>query len=138
MIADRIGLFGGTLGQKWKAKHPPRILLEKPLTLEFASPIPGTYPFWYDPSYWYARSKPHFDIRQQLEVLPKQARIYKQMFFDMAPFVSGAAVLAVFMIYGQKWPTNPRNSYWQLIWPIGALAAYALAGCGKQVKQVTR
>ena len=45
--------------------HPTRQLSTAPAAYEFASPVPGTYPVWYDPTYWYegARSAPTF--RQQ-------------------------------------------------------------------------
>jgi hypothetical protein len=32
--------------------HPPRVICDNPNTLEFATPITGTYPLWYDPIYW--------------------------------------------------------------------------------------
>jgi len=36
------------------AQHPPRKIFRWPEVYEFATPIGGTYPPWYDPSYWYA------------------------------------------------------------------------------------
>ena len=34
-------------------RHPTRKILEQPAIYEFSSPIGGTYPPWYDASYWY-------------------------------------------------------------------------------------
>ncbi|MEP6995770.1 MAG: hypothetical protein ABI968_14705 [Acidobacteriota bacterium] len=34
-------------------RHPTRRLMTSPDVYEFASPVGGTYPPWYDPSYWY-------------------------------------------------------------------------------------
>lgn len=45
--------------------HPVHKLLEKPLIHEFAFPVSGTYPIWYDPAYWHAGLKPHWDANQQ-------------------------------------------------------------------------
>jgi hypothetical protein len=36
------------------AQHPTRRLFISPDVYEFATPVEGTYPVWYDPGYWYA------------------------------------------------------------------------------------
>ena len=108
-----------------RPEHPPRVLFDKPLTLEFTSPVQGTYPLWYEPSYWYAGAKSHFDLRKQIKVLGVQARIYKQMLFEMAPFLSGAIVLACFAIARGRIAPHYRSAVF-LIWPIAAAAVYAL------------
>ncbi len=35
--------------------------MTKPELLEFAEPVSGTFPLWYDPAYWYAGVKAKFD-----------------------------------------------------------------------------
>jgi hypothetical protein len=45
--------------------HPVRKISNVPIAHEFGSPISGTYPIWYDPAYWHAGLKPHWDARQQ-------------------------------------------------------------------------
>ena len=35
-------------------KHPTRKLFDRPAVYEYAAPIRGTYPPWYDPAYWNA------------------------------------------------------------------------------------
>ena len=37
--------------------HPVRQILTEPAVFEFAKPIGGTFPPWFDPSYWYAGYK---------------------------------------------------------------------------------
>lgn len=49
--------------------HPTRMLLSKPPLFEFATPIKGTYPPWYDPSYWYEGIVPAFKLRNQLRAI---------------------------------------------------------------------
>jgi hypothetical protein len=49
--------------------HAPRQLFSKPALYDFAEPVPGTFPAWYDPSYWNQGLRPHFDWGQQWEVL---------------------------------------------------------------------
>ncbi len=46
--------------------HPIRNVLDRPPTLEFSNPIAGTYPLWYDPPYWHAGLKPHWNLKGQL------------------------------------------------------------------------
>jgi hypothetical protein len=49
--------------------HPTRKLLDKPALYEFGQPIDGTFPPWYDPTYWYEGVNVYFDLRQQLDSL---------------------------------------------------------------------
>ena len=42
-------------------RHPTRRLVVKPAVYEFAEPIGGTYPVWYDPAYWFEGVRPRFD-----------------------------------------------------------------------------
>lgn len=43
-------------------KHPTRRLFARPAVYEFGNPIGGTYPVWYDPSYWNEGVTPGFDL----------------------------------------------------------------------------
>jgi hypothetical protein len=49
--------------------HPTRQVLASPPVFEFAKPIGGTYPPWYDSSYWYAGIVPAFRIGNQLRAI---------------------------------------------------------------------
>lgn len=49
-----------------KPLHPTRRILRNPDVYEFAKPVAGTYPPWFDPSYWYEGVEPRFNLRQQL------------------------------------------------------------------------
>lgn len=46
--------------------HPTRKILDAPPVYEFAGPVAGTYPVWYDPSYWNEGLAPVFDPAQQV------------------------------------------------------------------------
>lgn len=106
--------------------HPAPKLLTAPLTLEFASPIKGTYPLWYDPSYWYAGTKVRFDVRQQIAALKRTLRDYINIVSDTMPFISGAIVLFLLSLNEKVYPAVPRVSWWQLAWPLAACSMYAL------------
>ena len=52
-------------------KHPEKELLHSPLVLSYAEMPYGTYPDWFDTTYWNEQIKPHFSVRQDL---PRAAR----------------------------------------------------------------
>jgi len=64
-------LFGwqGEVPGLGRPVHPKRRLHVHPTIEEFAGPIGGSYPFWYDPSWWYEGLKAPFNLRGQLHVL---------------------------------------------------------------------
>ncbi len=47
-------------------KHPEKELLHTPLILSYAEMPYGTYPDWFDTTYWNEQIKPHFSVRQDL------------------------------------------------------------------------
>jgi len=49
-------------------KHPTRKIFDQPAAYEFATPLPGSYPPWFDPSYWFEGVRPTFNFRRQLAV----------------------------------------------------------------------
>lgn len=52
-----------------KALHPTHLVLSTPAMYSFAAPIGGSYPPWFEPSYWYAGLKPKWNFRQQIRAL---------------------------------------------------------------------
>jgi hypothetical protein len=63
--------------------HPTRKILDRPAVYEFGSdPVAGTYPIWYDPSYWHEGETPHFDLRGQLRVLHWSAQEWWGLLVD--------------------------------------------------------
>ncbi|MGH9907198.1 MAG: hypothetical protein ACRD8U_16625, partial [Pyrinomonadaceae bacterium] len=60
--------------------HPSRKIFKAPPIYEFGYPIGGTYPIWYDPSYWYEGGVSKFDLRQQLRVFGGAAKSYYELF----------------------------------------------------------
>src|SRR5205085_1387648 len=51
--------------------HPTRQIFTAPNVYEFATPVAGTYPPWFDPTYWYAGVTPHFNLRQQAHAIAR-------------------------------------------------------------------
>lgn len=75
--------------------HPSRQILDHPRVFEFGTPIGGTYPISYDPSYWYEGVAPHVDLRQQVPILLASGLFYFELFLRQ----QGALVIAVLVMY---------------------------------------
>lgn len=50
-------------------KHPVRRLGALPEAYEYGSPIGGTYPLWFDPSYWHEGIAPRYTLWRQVRTL---------------------------------------------------------------------
>jgi hypothetical protein len=72
--------------------HPTRRLLDTPPLYEFGTPVGGSYPPWYDPSYWWDGVVIHIHAWRQILVLEKNLRFYCRMAGQQAEFP--AALLA--------------------------------------------
>ena len=107
-------------------EHPPRTLMRSPLILEFDSPIKGTYPLWYDASYWYAGAKLHFDLHRQIAALRVTIRHYLKLSSEMPEFFLGALVLCILAIREKRFPHLRLRERWLMIWPIAALLMFSL------------
>src|SRR6266498_4000129 len=79
------------------AKHPIRELGIAPDAYEYVSPIAGTYPLWYDPSYWHEGILPHFDLKQQLRVSALCIAICGWILFN--PFLGLEITVAILLLY---------------------------------------
>jgi hypothetical protein len=54
--------------------HATRKILDSPSVYEFDGPIAGTYPVWYDPSYWNDGIRTPFDLRQEIRKIVTNIR----------------------------------------------------------------
>lgn len=107
-------------------EHPPRTLMEDPLTLEFTYPIGGTYPLWSDPSYWSAGVKVRFDLRQQVAAVKETLLSYGDIVLRTAPFFGGALGLLVLRLRERASSAKAGNVWWQLAWPFSACLMYVV------------
>lgn len=118
------GWTGGPDGEM--PKHGPRILATNPKLIEFASPIPGTYPLWYDPAYWYAGAKPQFNWRGEIHAIKNSLQFYRDI-FDLGdlrlPF-EGLVVLSILAYVEHRAPARANLVVW--LWPTAVLFMYAL------------
>jgi hypothetical protein len=81
-------------------QHPTRKLMNWPEVYEFATPVAGTYPVWYDPTYWWAgvdtKFYPRREIGRMRETLPDIA-----LYLIMQSGMPTAIVLAIFLMSDQ-------------------------------------
>jgi hypothetical protein len=106
--------------------HPTRKIFSDPAVYEFATPIRGSYPPWYDPSYWYEGVRPHFLLKGQLWALFRAANMYLKIFSK-----SGAlwVVLVALWVAGRKalaWGSFAPGAWLVTLPSVAALAMYAL------------
>jgi 4-amino-4-deoxy-L-arabinose transferase-like glycosyltransferase len=125
---------GATLTTHWQGqppgtgipKHPTRQILVEPAMYEFAQPIPGSYPAWYDASYWYEGIRPHFALRGQLWVLFRALNAYFKMFSKTGVlYVVGFALFWSIRRCG-RWQHVPAGMWFVMLPSIAALGLYAL------------
>jgi hypothetical protein len=97
-------------------KHTTRQVLDRPPTFEFAEPIGGTYPPWFDPSYWEEGAHGTWRLRSQIRVLVQSARNYSKMLIGQLGLVTG---IGIFLLWGRAPTRKAIFANWPLI----------LAGC---------
>jgi hypothetical protein len=109
-------------------KHPVRLLSQSPRIYEFATPVAGTYPIWYDPSYWYAGASPPFDVRKQIWRLEKSMRFYAHEFaYSFQPLLLGGLLVLCFMggrVAGRAALTSLLQQWPLWVPPLAGLAFY--------------
>lgn len=76
-------------------RHPTRQLLSSPATYEFGSPIAGTYPPWYDPTYWYEGVRTRLELRGQLHTMKRLLEWEGNLFLDF----NGTIVCGLFVLF---------------------------------------
>jgi hypothetical protein len=106
--------------------HPTRQLLESPPVFEFDTPLPGTYPLWFDPSYWYQGVKAPVDWSHLRSALTGNAHAFAFIAFS----VNGALLSALILLqsFGLRRPHALRRMlvYWIVAVPaLLSLVPYA-------------
>jgi hypothetical protein len=112
-------------------KHPERELLHSPLVLSYAEMPYGTYPDWFDTTYWNDQIKPHFTLRGEISRASRNAILVIRYLFNHP---EALILLALLTLLGAR-PTLPwkfsqpnANTFWLpplllgvLIWGIYAI-----------------
>jgi hypothetical protein len=108
------------------AVHPTRKISSDPAIYEFAQPVAGSYPPWYDPSYWYEGIRPHFSLKGQLWVLFRSANLYLKMFSRSGALYVVFLVLIAEVRKAGKWDWGGIPMGLVVLPALATLAMYAL------------
>lgn len=104
-----------------------RKLFNDPAIYEFGTPVGGTYPLSYDPSYWGKDAPAHFDLRGQIKTLVLSLKEYYRIFFTLqSALILGCLIL--FLMSGRHLLTfrDIRESWPILVPAAAALGMYSL------------
>jgi hypothetical protein len=107
----RDGFWRGE-GNLGTPKHPVRKLWDRPEVFEFAAPVGGTYPPWYDASYWLDGLAPRVDIGGQFRALGAGVRSYGTIAIDQLGFIVAVPVLC-----GLDWKGYSYRRCIASLWP---------------------
>lgn len=102
-------------------KHPPRKILDMPAIYEFGTPLGGTYPLWFDPSYWYDGLKPHFDLTEQMQAVKRNIETYYPMFYPKYGVLIFSSLI-LYVMSRRQW--SVITEYYNLLIP--AITGFAM------------
>jgi len=101
-------------------KHPTRKILDDPAVYEFATPVGGTFPPSFDPSYWDDTRSWTFSLRAQLLALKRHFRLYAGLFLRDQPGALTAALTLLLLGGAATRSAIARN------WPLIAMCVTPL------------
>jgi hypothetical protein len=108
-------------------KHPVRQLTAQPPVYEFAEPVGGTFPPWYDPTYWHDGIKSHANVRAEIRPIKAAADVYAWIFFGF--FLNATlGVCLLYFVSGSPGATARRSAQeWAIAIPaLATLVLYSL------------
>jgi 4-amino-4-deoxy-L-arabinose transferase-like glycosyltransferase len=108
-------------------RHSTRKLSSSPALYEFATPIGGTYPPHYDPSYWNDGLTPRINVKQQLRALVTSAYSFYSDFFVPQSGLIAATAIALFLSGNLLMIIGRLSEQWPVWFPgFAAIGMYAL------------
>jgi len=106
--------------------HPVRRIFDRPATYQFDGPIGGTYPFWYDPSYWQEGIKPRFDLRGQAWAAMRGIRSYGWICLHAFRYVTLGLCIIYLLARKRSLCIKRAAANWPLVVPgLSGLGLYA-------------
>jgi hypothetical protein len=98
-------------------KHPTRKIFDNPEVYEFSVPIGGTYPLWYDLTYWVDGMVPHFNLKDQVKALGQNLELcYRALSVVFVYLISGFLIIC-FIGRRRLSYANDICAYWFLVVP---------------------
>ena len=108
-------------------QHPPTKIFQQPDAYQYGKPVKGTYPLWYNPSYWHRGLKIYFDFPEQLKNFAVAVRFYFHRFFYYQGYLL-ISVIILYIISRRRWLlVRDIAMQWLLFIPaIAGMLMYAL------------
>ena len=107
------------------AANPPHRIFAEPVTYEFAD-AGGTFPPWFDPSYWQTGVHAHLDLRRELGRLFVGSVVYLNLFLNPLLLLIPTLGYLSLILLAPRPSKCVRNACWPLmILALAAMACYA-------------
>ncbi len=103
-----------------------RKIFDQPAAYEFAQPVSGTYPLWYDASYWHEGIMPRFDVKGEIQAVQRSLLVYGWLLVTSHVYFTIAWLALVLMAPKPSRCFLRAGNNWPLMIP--ALAALGLYG----------
>jgi hypothetical protein len=107
--------------------NPPRQLFADPPVYEFATPVAGTYPMAFNPSYWTKGVQPQITLKGQLRAVLTSAMHYFDLFFRIQ---GGFLALVLLLWLLRRKEVAPRARFGVetalLLWALAAFGMYSI------------
>jgi hypothetical protein len=122
---DQTNLFGTS---EVHLKHQQRVLLQTPLVLSYKLLPYGTYPDWFDASFWNDQVKSHLSVRGEIRAVSRNIVLIVRY---MVNHPETWLLLAVILLLGARlrldWQPS-ANAFWltPLLLGVGVFAIYGL------------
>lgn len=110
---------GGTIHAT--ALHPTRKLSGWPEVYEFATPVAGTYPVWYDPSYWNAGIDSHMHPGREVKAFLLNMIQIENYFIRTLGFPLAALLMMFFLSDRMRDSCRRLIAYWPILVPVIAM-----------------
>jgi hypothetical protein len=118
-------------------KHPDKELLHSPQIFSYAALPWGTYPEWFDPTYWNDQVKPHFNLHGELSRGSRNCVLVIRYLFNHP---EALIVLGLLLAFGARirLPWRPGgNTFWLVPISLGALIWIIYATVNTEERYVT-
>jgi hypothetical protein len=98
--------------------HPARQIFDRPAVFEFARPVGGSYPLWYDPSYWFEGAQPDYRLGEMTKnIFVNLGRTASHWAFGL----NGSIVAGLFVLFWvggrRRQVLNDIAAFWFLLIP---------------------
>jgi len=133
------------------ALHPPRKVFAKPEVYEYAAPVAGTYPLWYDPSYWYAGLDASVHPAREIAAFLRNMATIWNYLFKLSGILTTVVLMMLLLSDRVKDYWRRLMSFWPILAPAAAVffmysmvfwterytSGLMLVGCGAAIASIS-